>query len=469
MFPIAPLRVENAAEGRVERWYDTNGNGTADYGEALSAEGRVVTLVYDTDEDGGADETVELADVPAGEQRHLLMQIDSVPHGIVAELQRLGRFRLFHRATRIISVFPVMTDLALSEFFGTSPCPGVEAGYFDGKRLRDGYEVYANRGNVPWQQHVDYAIRPIAQAFGYLDPLPWYDHELKEIDMIFRQQGRRMTIGYSVGGSAMGSNFGRNGHEVAMIHADRFCQQLVFETRGRARCHLMSDHGHNLMPSERIPLADLLAEMGYRKARTLNGPYDVVVPQFGIVTMAVVHTRVPERVAHDVLGIEGVEQSIWRPEPDHLVVLSRDGEAHVERGDAGFRYRAVRGDPLEMLPILERLAADGKVGADGFVEDRVLFAATQSHVYPDALYRLWRAFHGLIVNTPDVMVCTADGYHCGSLYMTQTIQLRAAHGNLRAPSSTGFAVSMSGELPEVVRMADLRGEFHKLGVPIPPK
>ncbi|HPD28511.1 MAG TPA: hypothetical protein PLL20_00835 [Phycisphaerae bacterium] len=469
LFPVTPMVVRVGVDGSVEQGYDTTGDGKADCSERVNATGVVEAIRFDDNKDGCLDDRdawVVLADVPEQERRHLIMILDSVPFAMVESLWAEGRFRLFSQPSRVISPFPVMTDLCLSDFFGVSPCPGVESEYFDGEQLRNGYVAYASKENVPWMDLVDWHLEPATHVSVYLGAKKWYLHELRQVQEHFRGSGGPRVIAYIVGTSALGARVGRDGHQAGLIQLDRFCRQLVFESRGRVRISLLSDHGHHYSSSKRIPLSRLLAEFGYRPGRGLERSGDVVVPEFGMVSCAVIHTREAAEVARDVLGIEGVELTAYRDASDNLVVLSRTGRARITHSAGRFAYRADFGDPLDLLPIYASLRAEGKVDADGFAGDGVLKEATATHSYPDVVHRLWRAFHGLVQHTPDVLVSTQDGYHCGSAFMSSIVHLTAAHGNLRRPSSTGFSMSMNGRLPEMVRMEDLRGELVRLGVPL---
>ncbi|RJP40511.1 MAG: hypothetical protein C4547_02585 [Phycisphaerales bacterium] len=138
-----------------------------------------------------------------------------------------------------------------------------------------------------------------------------------------------------------------------------------------------------------------------------------------------------------------------------------DGGAR-DRGDAlRLRYVPIDGDPLRLLPIL---AGGLDADPDGFADKAAWFAATADHEYPDCVYRLWRAFHGLMRFTPDVLLCVEDGSHCGSRLMTSLIGLKGAHGNMGAASSTGFVMSTAGPVPEAVRMEDLAEALAQIGV-----
>ena len=82
---------------------------------------------------------------------------------------------------------------------------------------------------------------------------------------------------------------------------------------------------------------------------------------------------------------------------------------------------------------------------------------------------MWRAFHGLVEHTPEVLVSVEDGWHCGSAFMTDVLDLAAAHGNLGPLSSMGFVMSTAGSLPPVGRMEELHASLGKLGIPLPVK
>ena len=473
LFPVTPVRLAERNGGGVERWYDVDGNGRVDYCEMLTLAGRVDRIAYDRNEDGQLDEEIVLAQIPDNEVRHLLMILDSVPISMVRGFQTQGRLAFFPPATQVLSPFPVMTDPALIEFFGMAPSPVVEAAYFDGQRLHDGYETYAHDGNAPWHARADYCLWPVLHAFAYLSQPEWFGHELRRIGEVFHEradQGEPLTIAYVVSTSALGSREGEDGHVLALVSVDRFCQELVYETRGRARITLMSDHGHTFIPSERIPLADELAGLGYRVGPVLERPGDAVVPEFGVVTCGAIYTHEPARVAGDVVHIQGIELAAYRDrDPDgteNVMVLSPNGRARISRSDVGFRYMAEVGDPLQLTPVLDALRKQGKVDANGFVADSVLFSATTDAVYPDSVARLWRAFHGLFEHLPDVFVSVADGFEIGSKLQTQLVHMQATHGSLRPASSYGFAASMAGEMPPLLRMANLRVAMQEAGVPI---
>ncbi len=463
MFPVVPTETRATLDG-VERRFDINGDGKIDYAERLGPDGRITVLRFDTNADGDLDQEINRF-APGPDDRHLIIIVDSVPFGLMEGLWRDGRFRLFHPPSCTISPFPVMTDVSLAEFFGVSPCPGAESEFYDGAKLSEGYDNYANERNAIWLARTDYHMINFAHAIAYFYPHAWFDHELHYIQKYFQRSAKSPFIGYCVCTSALGAMLGRNGHLAGLIRLDRMCEQMMWQARGKLQITLLSDHGHNLVPSKRVPLTETLENAGYRITTRLKVRGDIVVPEFGIVTCAGIYTRDAEHVARDVVGIDGVEQAMYLGDNDSVVVLARCGaRATISHANGKYRYVAQQGDPLNLMPIVKQL-----VDADGWIADAALFDATKSHEYPDAVHRVWRAFHGLMAHPPDVMLAVSDGWHCGSKFMTDVLDLQAAHGNLGRPSSNGFVMTTMGHVPGITRMEDLAAALRILGVPLNPR
>lgn len=499
LFPVAPLRVATLDDGSIERFYDLDADGRSDFCERLNPHGRIQTLLFDRDRDGESDEHATLRDadsaspsqdtaaavpfptpasksVPAApppdaaetvspaDGPQLLLIIDSVPYEIVREMWQQGRLRHFAPPSRVISPFPVMTDVALADFFDAGPCPGVESEYFDGTRLRHGLESYGATQTAPWLACVDYALPAGKHVFAYLNSQRWMRTELALIqDQFALASGHRPSrcfSAYLVTGSAIGSRHGRNGHIEALTLLDRWTQMLMYQHAGRLRITLMSDHGHDIRDSRWVALPDALRALGYRPVETLTGPADVVIPTFGQVSCAAVYTRAPAAVAHNLVGVEGVELACYRDQ-DAVVVLARDGRARITRTPDAYHYAATAGDPLRLL---SRSVSSDRRAIDVPRDD---VAASPEDAYPDALHRLWRAFDDLVVHTPDVLVALAPGYHTGSEQMSRLIRMRAAHGNLTRESSTGFVMTTTGALPPVMRMQDVAAALRARTIHVP--
>jgi len=467
LLPASPQRTEPLSGGGTLNWYDTNADGQPDYAEQIGQDGRVCELRYGHAEAPESQEVVDLRSISPAEKRDLVLILDSVPYCLVKEAWQKGMLRYFHEPTRVVAPFPVMTDPSLVDFFHLVPGVAIESDYYDGRTETDAYKLYLNGEVAIWHAKVDYSLRHVAHAWAYLDQVSWFDHELRRIQDEFERSDKKSFVAYCVGTSALGARQGREGHEIGLSRVDRFCREMMYRTRGRLRITLLSDHGHNLVTSHRIPLSDLLRRSGYHiTTGRLTKPQDIVVPEFAMATCAAIYTCDPESVGRDVVKIEGIELSAFMDESGDVVVLDRNGRARISRSNGGYRYKAVSDDPLGLVPIWKRLGESGQVDPDGFVADAVLAEATEDHVYPDAADRLWRAFHEQFQHKPDVLISVADGYHCGSELQSNVITLRAAHGNLRPLSTFGFAASSAGRLPATVRMRDLAPALKGLGVDV---
>ena len=99
-----------------------------------------------------------------------------------------------------LGTFPVMTDPSLAEFFGTSPCLGVEALHYDGQKLTDGDDIYLHERNSPWLKYVNWHMPPLSHVVVYAEPVRWLDHELGRIRERCLKPGTDQYIAYVVSG-----------------------------------------------------------------------------------------------------------------------------------------------------------------------------------------------------------------------------------------------------------------------------
>ncbi len=435
----------------MRRAFDMNGDGAADYWQALNATGRVEGIEFAARGRTPA-ETVALDESSAPECPHFIIALDGVPFEVVQQLWTAGHFRLFHPPSRVICGYPAMTDLALTDVFGGGRCLAYQALYFDrtANRFSDGNAVYLSGRNSPWLGAMAYRCALWWDTLVYLDPQTVFNHELHR----FRERFRTVTAAdtvcvYSVGSAGLGTRHGRAGIERYLQQIDALCEWLVYERRGRVKITLLADHGHNLVENRLVSFDDVLRAAGYRPARSLHGPQDVVVVAYGLVTYAELHTPDPAGVAACLLQHPDVEFTCYR-EDDGVVVLDRVGAAWLTRREGGYVYEPRGGDPLHIGPIIAELP-DVDV-----IDDVALFDATVAHDYPDPLGRLWGAFHGCVEHPPDVIANLRDGACHGARFFHALLgRVTSTHGSLNRRNSTTFAMTMLGELPPALRSTDL--------------
>lgn len=454
------------------RWPDQPTQRTKDDGSTLLAfeidgarkpnyfqrvtDGRVTELIFDDNADGKPDLVVN-RDTDSPDWPHCILVLDGAAYDVVAALWKEGHFRLFRPPTRVISVYPSMTDLALTRIFQTPPCEGPEALYFDASanRLRGGSLEYLRGDNAPWLKYVTYHAPQGVGAKAYLDPQAVFDEEMNGTYKTFSQAKSGTVSAYSIGASGLGTRGGADAIRKYMLTVEKLCERLVYEKRGRIRISLTADHGHCLKPCKRVNFEKTLNADGFELADRLKSPADVVTPAYGLVTFAAMFNQSSEKLAATMLKDPSVDLIAFT-EGEQIVVLSNTGRAHIGKSGDGFKYAADSGDPLQLLPIIETLRAQGKVSPDGVIDDRALFDETDTHIYPDPLHRLWDCFHGLMNHPPQLAVSMKDNYCHGSWMFELGIgHVASTHGSLNLPNSSAFLLSDVGRLPEAIRIDDV--------------
>ena len=446
-----PVHTHSAA-GETTLAFDTTGDGLSDYWQYQSPDGRKHAIAY-ADATGAASSRIELDALASDACPHLVIFLDGVPFEVVQELYGEGCFRFFYPPARVITCYPVMTDLALSDLLHTLPCQACQARYFDPEknRISNGNATYLEATNSPWVAKTDYRCSFWWDANAYLDPKAVFRHELKGIEQTFAESDKDEVITYSVGTAGLGTRGGREGIRTYLRQIDAFCERIIHERHGQVKITLAADHGQNLTVNERISFRKHLESCGYRQAKSLRKPNDVVAVGYGLVTYAAFFAADRAGVAACLAQHEDAEFACY-VEGDDVVVRDRDGEAHIRKCETGFAYDAVSSDPLQLAPILDTLRESGSIGDDGAINSAALFAATLDHKYPDPLDRIWRAFHEVVELPPDVIVNLRDGACYGSKFFAFMIgEVTSTHGSLNRVNSTTFMMSMLGPLPPAMR------------------
>lgn len=416
---------------------------------------QVAEVMFDEDGDGKFDRVVDRHSGDPDWPQCILI-LDGAPYAIVSAMWQEGHFRLFPPPSRMISVFPAMTDLALTRLLRTRNCTGPEALYFDERtgKLVGGSIAYLRGENAPWLNSVTYHAPQTIGARAYLTPQSVFDEEMRNTLELFRRTRSGTVTAYSIGSAGLGTRGGEPAIRRYLETVEQLCQRIVYEKRGKVHLTLTADHGHNLKPLKRVTFKETLAKSGFRLSSSLRDDRDVVAPAYGLVTCAALYTRKPAAVAAALLHDPAVQLAVYR-DGDNIIVLTASEEARVTKRGEGFAYTATRGDPLRLLPIVSKLRAAGKVSEVGEIDDRALFDATVAHDYPDPLYRLWNCFNGLVAYPPSVAISLVDTCCHGSGFFEIAIgHVASTHGSLDRASSTAFVLSDAGPLPPALRIDD---------------
>jgi hypothetical protein len=375
-WPDGPIETEQAGEAMSRRAFRLDGAKAANYWQRLN-DGRVVELAFDTNADGQPDEVVDLRGEHADWPQFIIV-LDGVPFDVVEAMYREGHFRLFAPPTRVVSVFPAMTDVALSRIFHTPPCVAVEAQYFDRDKnaVSNANDVYLSGENAPWTKAVDYSAPQDIAVKAYLDPWAAFSAELRAMDQLFRAvapaisrcrhgliaratRGPRhpkqaRAVAYSVGTAGIGTRQGEAGIRRHLAEVEKLCERITYERRGRVRFSIMADHGHGLRACRRITLDGVLEDTSrpdvhrdkgaedaaFHVAKSIRQPSDVVIVSYGLVTCAELYTDRPGEVAAALVRHPDVDLAVFR-EGDRVVVQNATARAAIRRGPGGYVYEGL--------------------------------------------------------------------------------------------------------------------------------
>jgi hypothetical protein len=442
-FPAGPISVDDGV-----RAYDVDGNGRIDYRIAPGESGRLDLLEYDDDEDGIADRVYRLSDYAPDSVPHLIVLFDSIPFApAVARSQEQG-WTWFDPPVKVIPPFPTMSPVIFSCLLGAPPQAGAINQYYDraaGRRVNRIFERATGDSN-PWERRLHYRLKYWQNGLAFLNPRPWFAAELALAKPAFDASPDRVTIVYFASTACMISTYGEQGLAECLDGLERLCMQVLYERRGAVKISVVADHGHTLCPGTRIDVPGMLRSAGFRPTDRLREDTDVVVEQDGLVNYAGVHTIRPAEVARALAARDEIELAMYL-HGERVIVRSAKGAAAVERRGGLYRYLPIDYDVLDLDPVVQSLHAAGKADAEGWASHEDWFNATMDHRWPDAPSRVWGAFHGIVVNTPDVMMVTRRGYYTGLPSMDRFVDMASTHGGLDQDDSATVLLTMTGRGP----------------------
>lgn len=407
--------------------------------------------------------------------RRLLLCLDGVPHKLIEAARTRGLFARFNNASRLLSPFPTMTNVALSAMFKASPPPGYESLYFDccAHSTQGGIRKYLG-GRTPdkipssYMDQIDYQ-EPLAFEFLiYVVPEKIWRADMRRFAENFRAAPQtRDYFAFLKGTDGLLHAQGPARLEIALESLDKHLTAIQNFCGDETEIILFSDHGMNLEKNKRVNLVTHLQRRNFNvKTRfSSNRPRELSVPTFGLCSYAAIYCNdksLSPETAQAVIELPGVDFAIYK-DSQSVVVESTSGVARIDRNDAGgnhyYRYLPVQGDPLLLREMLTTLRGRGDLDSDGFASDANWFESTKSNRYPDALANIYKSlFNNRVTNTADVLVSLRDGFYYGWSAFAHIVNLEATHGNALQSSSHAFMMSSHRELPPVIR-ADEASQF----------
>src|SRR5215469_8493942 len=298
--------------------------------------------------------------------------------GIVEHRQAFTAAEGYFPVSRMVSTFPSTSDVAWTDIFGNRPLPGYQRTFYS---IAANSEVAYNglTTTVEHERQMDWQAQSnFARSMGYIYSVHVFEYELYKLMRTFWDKNNTNANYYIYIRSSDDAQHMERDVLSMLAMLDKDVQEMRAryrkETGRDLQIVLLSDHGHNHAGrGERVQVRGYLENAGYRITRMIDGPKDVVLPTSGIEDWIEVHNypleteKLTEELSH-LKGSDIVAGRLAEP-PNHFLVMNTKGErAMIEWNPTNntFKYSAEKGDPLHYLPVVESLAREKKLDADGF-------------------------------------------------------------------------------------------------------
>ena len=306
--------------------------------------------------------------------RRLVLALDGISYRDMKALQEGvsyadAKHRQFHRraftdgffpVSRNISTFPSTSDVAWTDIFGDRPLPGYQRTYFSeaenrqipGSSLTISME---HERQMHWQAESAYL-----RAMAYVYPLHTFKYELRQMTRAFLESTDDGGNYYVYLRSTDDAQHTAGDIFAMLSLLDENLEELRTTYRAREGRDLeiliISDHGNNRAGAgKRVEVRSFLKTAGYRIARSIINPRDVVLPTCGIESWVEIHNAPgeTERLSQLLLRLEGVDLVTARipGQTNRIAVLNPKGErATIEWNPSNnaYRYSPETGDPLNI-------------------------------------------------------------------------------------------------------------------------
>jgi hypothetical protein len=413
---------------------------------------------------------------PAVPARRLIICVDGVGFSLIEKMRGEGRFKQFRAPARMIAPFPTLTNVAMTEILtpvGAEPAPGYEDSFFDleKNRMRGGLLDRFRSGQFikgTFRELFDYHPSAIKSGLGYAaPPVSTYVESLTDLVRLrqkFRASNDPVFFAYTGATDSLAHLGGEWLLRSFLARLDDTIADIIRDSPVPVEVSIFSDHGNHFRKYKRASLKAALRRAGMRLEGRVRDERSVVFPQYGLIGSAVLFTEEKNevRLAQSLSGVRGVDFAAYETDKVVYVVGHSGALATIERKGDRYRYQTLKGDPLSLAGVLERLKTQGRIDADQFIAETDWFEATRDTERPDAVVRIFEGMNAPVRNRANLIVNLEDGYYTGSFSMDIFAFLQATHGNLGREQSFGFVISTNQDLPAYIRAADV---WRALGSP----
>lgn len=449
-------RIDTNQDGNFDRWrLKDRQRGETIIEKDTNFDGRVDQIQWGNPE-GKVFEVSEMA-TSGKPKKKLIVCLDGVPYEDMAYLWDQGYFREFSRPCKLISVFPSLSDVALTNVLHTAPVPGYENLYFDIAKNRIGGGAFSTVSKVrmPYLDALDYDEPGIFKGLAYILPLKTYHADLGRFTKRLAEKEAPTFKSHICSTDAICHILTREEFLKYMVETDRMLREIFVRYQGDLDFLVFSDHGNSHVTNHRVDLDGYLAQYGFRIDSAIQDKWSVAIPKFGLVGAMPVYSQSQNtrRLSQILADSEAVDFVAYLDD-GKVRLLSSRGEALIRISGEGnqLRYEALNGDPLDLKPIVEQMTQRGVIDSDGYASRENWFSFTAEHEYADAVNALYSGVTNHVTNRASLIVSFKDGYHYGSPFFNKLVTMRSTHGNLHKSSMTGFYMR-NGPMPQKIMAA----------------
>jgi hypothetical protein len=324
--------------------------------------------------------------------------------------------------SRMISTFPSTSDVAWTDIFGDRPLPGYQRTYFsdaaNSQIIINGITTtMEHESQMTWQLENN-----LLRTMAYMYPVHTYAYEIYEtIGAFWGDTNNDGNFYVYIRATDDAQHLDRNIFDM-LCSLDKQLQDMrdrYQKQEGRdLEILIISDHGHNHADTfKRVQVRPFLENAGYRITESIQNSNDVVLPTTGIEDWVEIHNSPAATMALVPLltGQEGVDLVTAR-DPNNanrfLVMNSQGQRAAVDWNPTNdtYRYSPEKGDPLNYQPVVESLAQQKRLAADGFATSDAWMTATMTNHYPLAPERIAHGLTRVTLNPATILISLKNDY-----------------------------------------------------------
>ncbi len=370
--------------------------------------------------------------------------------------QAFGAAEGYYPVSRMISTFPSTSDVAWTDIFGDRPLPGYQRTFYSAAANSE-ISINGIATSTEREAQMDWDLRSaFLRSMGYLYSAHMFQYEAHALVRNFFDTRREGGNYYAYIRSSDDAEHMQRDILSLLCQLDSQLQKLRARYQAEEghdlQIVILSDHGHNHAgPGKRVEIRACLEAAGYRVAKSIRSPKDVVLPTAGIESWVEIHNSPAEteKLVQRLCQLKGVDvlAATVPDQTNHFLVMNPKGErAGIQWNPANnaFRYSPETGDPINYRPVVEMLARNRQLDADGFASADAWMAATLTNRYPLAPERIVGGLTRVTLNPATILISLDNHYVNSGWWVKQGSRLvncGSTHGALDDLNSDGILLS----------------------------